>query len=57
MSLRERAPEREEGAWGEDAAPLALFPQLLEREVQFHPQLRTPRRVSVREDAAAVLRK
>jgi hypothetical protein len=33
ISHRERAPEREEGVWGEDVAPLALFPQLLEREV------------------------
>ena len=55
MSHRECAPEREEGARGEDVAPLALFPQLLEREVHLHPQLRTSRRVSVREDAAAVL--
>ena len=55
MSYWERAPEREEGARGEDVAPLALFPQLLEREVHLHPQLRTSRRVSVGEDAAAVL--
>ena len=55
MSHRERAPEREEGARGEDVAPLALLPQLLEREVHLHPQLRTSRRVSVLEDAAAVL--
>jgi hypothetical protein len=54
VSHRERAPEREEGAWGEDVAPLALFPQLLEREVHLQPQLRTSRRVSVREDAATV---
>ena len=33
MSQRQRAPEREEGARGEDVAPLALLPQLLEREV------------------------
>ena len=32
MSHRERAPEREEGARGEDVAPLALLPQLLESE-------------------------
>ena len=57
MSHRERAPEREEGAGGEDVAPLALFSQLLEREVHACPQLRTPRRISVREDAGAVLSK
>ena len=57
MSHRERALEREEGARGEDVAPLALLPQLLEREVHAFPQLRTPRRISVREDAGAVLSK
>ena len=57
MSHRERAPEREEGAGGEDVAPLALFSQLLEREVHACPQPRTPRRIWVREDAGAVLSK
>ena len=57
MSHWERAPECEEGARGEDVAPLALLPQLLEREVHAFPQLRTPRRISVREDAGAVLSK
>ena len=57
MSHRERAPEREEGAWGEDVAPLALSPQLLEREVHALPQLRTSRCISIREDAGAVLSK
>ncbi len=52
VSHRERAPEREEGVWGENVAPPALLQQLLEREVQ---QLRTPRRVCVREDATTVL--
>jgi hypothetical protein len=33
MSHRKRAPEREEGAGGEDGTPLALFSKLLEREV------------------------
>jgi hypothetical protein len=32
----------------------ALLPQLLEQEVHLHPQLRTSRRVSVREDTATV---
>ena len=55
MSHRERAPEREEGAGGEDVAPLALFSQLLEREVHARSQLRTSWRISVGEDAGAVL--
>jgi hypothetical protein len=55
MSHRERAPECEEGAGGEDVAPLALLSQLLEREVHACPQLSTSRRISVREDAGAVL--
>ena len=55
MSHRERAPEREEGVGGEDVAPLALFSQLLEREVHVHSQLRTSWRISVGEDAGAVL--
>ena len=55
MSHRERAPEREEGAWGEDVTPLALLLQLFEREVHLCPQFRTSRRVSVREHTAAVL--
>ena len=57
MSHRERAPKREEGAGREDVAPLALFSQLLEREVHAFPQLCTSRRISVREDAGAVLSK
>ena len=57
MSHRERAPEREEGAGREDVAPLALPSQLLEREVHAFPQLCTSRRISVREDAGAVLSK
>ena len=55
VAHRERAPERKEGVRGEDVAPLALLPQLLEREVHLHPQLSTPWCVSVREDAATVL--
>ncbi len=37
ISHRERALEREEGAWGEDVVPLALLSQLLEREVHLRP--------------------
>ncbi len=40
---------------GEEVAPPALLPQLLEREVHLHPQLCTSGRVFVREDAATVL--
>ncbi len=57
MSHRERAPEREKGARGEDVMPLALLSQLLKQEVRACPQFRTPRRISVREDAGAVLSK
>jgi hypothetical protein len=59
MSHRERAPEREEGARGEDVMPLTLPSQLLKRDSEVHacPQFRTPRRISVREDAGAVLSK
>jgi hypothetical protein len=49
MSHRERAPEREDSAGGEDVAPLALLQQLLEREVHARPQLLTSRRISFRE--------
>jgi hypothetical protein len=40
---------------GGNVAPLALLPQLFEREVHLHLQLSTPWCVSVREDAATVL--
>ena len=62
MSHRELTQERDEGAGREDVRPwqAGSAPQLLEREGQDCPQLRTPQRVPVQEerpDAGAVLRK